>query len=103
MIRDELDEDFEVVFATIGQFTGLKDKNGTEIYEGDIVSLYQGEIKVKGVAIIKFSYGYVGGWVVIESDKDVNKFGLSLGLHNNITEVVGNIHDKPELLKITKN
>lgn len=87
----------EVLPETVGQYVGLKDINGVEIYEGDIVKFIN--YKTKDNAIIKFSYGYVGGWVIIAEADDENEKGLSLGLHNSEIEVIGNIYENPELLK----
>lgn len=88
-------------YDTIGQFTGLHDKNGKEIYEGDIIRTYGSkgdEIK----HIVKYS------------DKEAMYCTKLIGadmLGGSITqrwldefefEVIGNIYDNPELLKEDK-
>ena len=77
----------QVDAETVSQFTGLHDKNGKEIYEGDIVRYDMGgECEV--------SYCVSGGFA---------GFDLSPAFHNGHqltdVEVIGNIHDNPELLK----
>lgn len=67
------------------QFTGLYDKNGEEIYEGDIVEFNKSG---KYVAVDWNSRG--GCWVVGES---------VLGRASSSSEVIGNIYENPELLK----
>lgn len=75
--------------ATVGQFTGLYDADGCEIYEGDIVKNesagFFGVIKFKDSAFI--------------IDIDKIKGPLFACLQTGSLEVVGNIHDNPELLK----
>ena len=72
------------------QYTGLKDKNGKKIYLGDIVSEHNGDIV--GEIIQKPTGEYCIAWVGI--------YGGSSVLYNetSMCEVIGNIHENPELL-----
>lgn len=76
----------EIDPATLGQYTGQKDKNGKKIFEGDIVLLFE---KNSGVVVYDDnSAGYA-----IPGD------GCGLCVSNaNERIVIGNIHDNPELL-----
>ncbi|MCX6145684.1 MAG: YopX family protein [Candidatus Kapabacteria bacterium] len=79
------------------QYTGLKDKNGVEIYEGDILTLinpFTGEI-AHGYTYVVFSFEYIGGWVLTSNGKDT----LTIGTRTDHIEVIGNIYQNPELLE----
>lgn len=85
----------EVLSTTVGQFTGLTDKAGREIYEGDIVATGSGFY-----GVIKWSkYGYF--YIHSDGDKEDPLDYATLGymLRQYDFEVVGNIHDNPELMK----
>lgn len=87
-----------VDISTIGQFTGLHDKNGKEIYEGDIVR-YSLDGR-KDVGYIGFHTRSASFRVIAEhTDFGIGNRGE---WHELNLEVIGNIHDNPELLKIMK-
>ena len=84
-IRDAKFNDVELM-----QYTGLKDKNGKEIYEGDIVTLHNSRYKV----IFKTE----GARFVLRNDE----FELEITFINNNNErmeIIGNIYENPELME----
>ena len=91
----ECHNSFMVVSDTVGQYTGLKDKNGKRIFEGDICrNTRTGEIvSVKWHGTMA---GYV--WNKRRADGFLFDFGELFRACDKY-EVIGNIHDNPELLK----
>lgn len=88
--------------ATIGQYTGLTDKNGKKIFEGDIVNILGNQAveewkNVNYNALIAF---LDGGFCAIDGTVDDHAFRrYALARMDFDLEVVGNIHDNPELLE----
>lgn len=78
-------EGVAVVPETVGQFTGLTDKNGRKIFEGDILKADNGHI-----GYVAFSEG---GFV-----KACRCHFNFTNLYGDNQEVIGNIHDNPELI-----
>lgn len=83
---------YYVLPETVGQFTGLTDKNGKKIFEGDILDY--GDTKNEVVFERKNGSAYFG---VKMSEVETWEFGNYV--EANKLEVIGNIHDNPELLK----
>lgn len=84
---------FKVVPETVGQYTGLSDKNGTKIFKGDIVRKYLNYSGENIYAVIEYKLGYY--WLSFSKDA-----GLLLGDEHEKIEVIGNIHSNPELLEV---
>lgn len=81
---------------TIGQYTGLKDKTGKEVYEGDIVKSISG--KVGYVIFLQQEMGYVVVWDNCDTRLGHRNRGGGYECDGSI-EVIGNIYDNHELLK----
>lgn len=73
----------------VEQCTGLKDKNGRLIYEGGIVKFKISSIKCVGA--VRWDER-TGGWLKDETDQPLHTYIKSV-------EVIGNIHENPELLE----
>ena len=99
----------EVDIKTIGQYTGLKDENGKEIYEGDIIEfsydVFTGNFDTKvGRGTIEFIDGafYIKPFEIEErkvKDTDNEGWFLLYTVNTDTLKVIGNIYDNPELLE----
>ena len=88
----------QVIPETVGQYTGLTDKNGKKIFEGDIVRFYDKDWTANGIATVDFEKGRwkINGHYTTKLSSivwlDLYRTGFEY-------EVIGNIYDNPELLE----
>ena len=100
MISPSSDTCYKVDPKTVGQFTGLTDKNGKKIFEGDIVRDAQSFLFGKVIyATPQDGFDGIAGYMVDDIDDGPQNYN---GFWNQV-EVIGNIHDNPELLEVTDN
>ncbi|MGN0500044.1 MAG: YopX family protein [Ruminococcus sp.] len=78
---------FEVIPETVGQYTGLTDNNGKRIFEGDIIKIGN-KTRYVFFGVCRYRHTNYGEYAVDLSVKDGSN-----------CEVIGNIHDNPELIK----
>ena len=112
IIRDEQDKECIVITKTVGQFTGLYDKNGKEIYEGDICkrildkkNKYKHKEEWADFFLIEWLYKTAGFTTTCIGDLHNGKFISKISNQNSFSqrfnemdEVIGNIYENPNLL-----
>jgi len=102
--RGEIAGEYEINPSTIGQFTGLTDRNGKKIFEGDIIKIVPDYDYSDDYSISKV-YSYNGVFCVDYHGDDFDSTALGFledYLPDGDFEIIGNIHDNPELLEVKK-
>ena len=88
---------FEVKPESVGQFTGLHDENGTEIYEKDIVKLFYGDKYSIGIVLWN---NKIAAWCIkLKGEHSFGSTPIGEMFTSYTSVVIGNIHDNPELIK----
>lgn len=95
---------FKVHPETVGQYTGLTDKNGKKIFEGDVLKICYGSPLFDGYDTECICYNgivkYENALFVCEENSE--RGDALCMLSSNEFEIIGNIYDNPELLEVTE-
>ena len=106
MISPTSDTCYKVVPETVGQFTGRRDKNCKMVFEHDILQLYRvwedGTVDKYAVAVVLFSTHDQAYVLCCGNDLNVRYDDFGNWGKPEYYEVIGNIHDNPELLEPPK-
>ena len=100
----------EIDPSTLGEFTGLYDRNGVRVFEGDILRIsketdplgnyYYPKVPYPCNVIVKWDF-CAWNWETITKDKRYISFPYAWGHYS--CEVIGNVYDNPELLEEAQN
>lgn len=96
-IQNEYNDWFPVLPDTVGQYIGIKDKNGREIYEGDIVKRKVFNDYIIG-QVVWFDIGFCGFQLKYRN----GYYPMGKSEHTGISdcdEVIGNVHENADLLR----
>ena len=85
----------EIDYKTIGQYTGLNDKNGTKIFEGDIRKFIDGDNEVSYYEVVYSEANC--RWIIRQHEGATDDLDDFAGKY---MTVVGNIYDNPKLLEV---
>lgn len=94
-------EYWEIIPETVGQFTGMYDRNGKKIFEGDIVKTYF-ESYTHSWEEVGVVTEFCGAYGIESADGKRFRAFINESVYTRSHEVIGNIHDNPELLEVEK-
>ena len=87
---------YEVDTSTVGRYTGLTDRNGKRIFEGDLIEHAEGP----GVPPLVVTWNYLAWMLWDQTDNTIDTLG---DIEPRTLGIIGNIHDNPELFKEDPN